>query len=168
MDVVAARRLLANMPDEVFSLYIEPLIQLHGWPFDSLDTSYDTPEKRRWFYMFDGHRIQTISDLSWERDKMSFSLAGFHPTAQRTIFGLLDQHVRGIPTAYADVINTKARFASCRAFIASTGRLPKPVILLEEWEGLRILDGNHRLAAMASLPHADQCVIDCWIGTLYP
>jgi len=99
---------------------------------------------------------------------MAFLLAGFHPIAQRTISGLLDHHVRGIPTAYANVKDTKARFASCRAFIAKTGRTPKPVILLEEWEGLRILDGNHRLAAMASLPNANECIVDCWIGTLYP
>jgi len=167
MSVIVARELLANMPDEVFSLYIEPLIQLHGWPFWSLDQPRSS-ETDDWIRMFDGHSLKTISQLSWERDQMSFSLAVFHPLAQKTIAGLLDQHIHGLSTPYAHVINTKARFDSCHTFIASTGRMPKPVILMEDWHGLRILDGNHRLAAMASFSNADKGVVDCWIGTLYP
>jgi len=164
MNTQVARKLLANMPDEVFGIYIVPLIQLHGWPFESLDTQ--SPDTALWMLMFDNQSVKMINQLSWKRYEMPFSLAVFHPRAQRTIFGLLDEHIRGIPTPYANVINTKARFRSCREFIARTGRMPVPVVLQQDPMGLRILDGNHRLAAMASFANSSNGIVDCWIGRL--
>jgi hypothetical protein len=164
MNILIARQLLANMPDEVFSLYIEPLIELHGWPFTSLD---DPPSRANalWLQMFDHQSVKSISQLSWERHEIPFSFRSFHPVAQQVIAGLVNQHVGGLNTPYANVLNTKARFASCRSYIAHTGRMPAPVILMQDWKGLRILDGNHRLAAMASFSSATAGIVDCWIGS---
>jgi hypothetical protein len=164
MNVMGARELLPNMPDEVFSLYIEPLIQLYGWPYRSIDS----PGTKRWTQAFDHQGIKTISQLSWKRHEVPFPLALFHPDAHQVIALLINQHIRGIPTATANVVNTKQKFFHARDYIARTGRMPKPVILMRDLFGgaLRILDGNHRLAAMSSVPNANDLVIDCWIGTL--
>jgi hypothetical protein len=162
MNAQIARQLLTNMPDEVFNLYIEPLIKLHGWPFHSVDS----PTFGLWFQMFDHHSLKTISELIWERQEITFSLRIFHRTSQDRIVGIVNTHVHGMNTPFANVINAKARFDRCRTYIARTGRMPVPVVLMRDFGGLRILDGNHRLAAMASFSNSHIGIVDCWIGSL--
>jgi hypothetical protein len=159
-----AKRLLAKMPDELFTLYMEPLIEEHGFPF----YAPSTPTHMPWKQLFDCHEFETICELSWKRKEIAFSLAAFHPFSQKQIQGLLYTHILGLNTDYAHIPNTEARFRRACSFIASTGRMPVPLVLMEDLDGggLRILDGNHRLAAMASFANADKGMVDCWIGAI--
>jgi hypothetical protein len=169
MNLMVARKLLANMPDDVFHIYIAPLIEAHGWPFDLSGNASNLAEARRWFLMFDRQRIETIRQLTWERESFPFSFGLFHPNAQNLMKALIDHH-SGI-AFYADltnVTNSRDKFFSARDYIARTGQMPIPVVLQNDMPGLRILDGNHRLAAMASFTNANAGMVDAWIGTLYP
>lgn len=163
MDAQVARSLLTNMPDEVFDIYIKPLIQAHGWPFSSLDEP-PTPETLRWFQMFDHQSVQTISQLTWERYVAGFVFSAFHPRAQQVIVALIKWHVGGVNTFVTNIADSRVKFFSARAYIEKTGTVPVPVILQRDPLGLRILDGNHRLAAMASFPNAEAGIVDCWLG----
>jgi hypothetical protein len=162
MDTQVARKLLTNMPDELFSLYMEPLIEEYGWPFSSPDSPTNMP----WYQLFDGLPFKTICQLSWERQEMGFSFGLFHRYAQTQILGLLQTHILGINTYYSSIPNTEARFHRAHDYIARTGRMPVPVVLIQDPRGLRILDGNHRLAAMASFSNSSNGIVDCWIGSL--
>ena len=166
MDSVRAKRLLPNMPDELFRLYMEPMISQHGWPFYSLDSPTTMP----WWQLFDCHDIRTISELLWERREFPFSIRAFHRYARTQIAGLVATHVFGDPNEYSTIPNTQTRFFRACTFVAETGRLPLPVVLMKDTntetiDDLRILDGNHRLAAMASLPNSTASIVDCWLGT---
>jgi len=161
-DVAIARAILTNMPNEVFDIYIQPLILSNGWPFRSLNS----PTLPPWLLYFDHHSIQTIGKLRWERHTMYFLLGLFHSSSQQRIVGIIDTHIRGLSTPFANITNGRQRFFRPRAYIARTGRMPVPVILMQDFGGLRILDGNHRLAALASLRNANSIVVDCWIGSL--
>lgn len=114
------------MPDELFSLYMEPLIEEHGWPF----TSPDSPTNMPWWQLFDGLPFKTICQLSWKRQEIAFSFGLFHRYAQTQISGLLMTHIRGINTEYASIPNTAARFRRARDYIEHTGRMPVPVVLI--------------------------------------
>jgi len=160
MSVEVARQLLANMPDEVFNLYIAPLIPSYGWPFQKLES----PAEGHWLLAFDHRSLKELSQLSWERLDMPFSLTVFDPSSQDRITAIGDQHIRGMSTPFAHIENARERFFRARDYIARTGRMPVPVVLMWDWDGLRILDGNHRLAAMASFSNASACTVDCWIG----
>ena len=165
MNILTARAMLANMPDEVFDIYIAPLIESHGWPFESLDRPPSNPiEGRRWFQMFDLQSVQTISQLSWKRLEIPFAHAGFHPRAHQVVTALINLHVFGVNTFVTPIANTREKFFSARAYIQETGTMPVPVILQYDSEGFRILDGNHRLAAMTSFSNNDAGIIDCWVG----
>lgn len=155
-----ARAMLRNMPDEVFRIYLEPLIRSNGWPFRGVDS----PTFGVWRNYFDGHTLKKISQLTWKREKISFRFARFHPSSKDRIRWIIGAHIYGLNTPCANVVNGRARFIRCQRYIASTARMPVPVILMRSYAGLRILDGNHRLAAMASLPNSSIGVIDCWIG----
>lgn len=150
------------MPDELFGQYMEPLIEEHGWPFSSPDSPTNMP----WWQLFDGLPFKTICQLTWARREISFSFELFHRYAQKQILGLLQTHILGINNIFSSIPNTEARFRRARDFIARTGRMPVPVVLIQDPEGLRILDGNHRLAAMSSFPNSSDGIIDCWIGSL--
>lgn len=165
MNAQVAKRLLPNMPDDLFHLYMEPMIREHGWPFYSLDSPTTMP----WWQLFDCHPLRTISELLWERHEIQFSMAVFHRYSQQQIRGLVATHTLGTDTLYATIPNTKTRFRQAREFIATTGRMPVPIVLMKDRRTptiaeLRILDGNHRLAAMASFSNAADCSVDCWIG----
>jgi hypothetical protein len=162
MDTQVARTLLANMPDELFSLYMEPLIEEYGWPFSSSDSPTNMP----WWQLFDGLSFKIICQLSWERKEFPFSFTLFHRYARTQILGLINTHIFGINNEFASIPNTEARFRRACDYIACTGRLPVPVVLIQDPEGLRILDGNHRLAAMASLSNSINGIVDGWIGSL--
>jgi hypothetical protein len=162
MHAQVARQLLHNMPDEVFELYMKPLIARYGWPYRSVDS----PTGENWFRRFDGHSLKTMSQLSWERREMPFSFDVFHPSSKERLALMVETHMRGRRTPFAQVMNAKARFFRCRDYIARTGQMPAPVILMKDPEGLRILDGNHRLAAMASFTNSGSGIVDCWIGIL--
>jgi hypothetical protein len=166
MNTQVARKLLANMPDEVFAIYIEPLIQAHGWPFTSLEAMPTSPEALRWFQMFDRQSLQTISQLSWEKYVAKFSFEAFHPRSQDIIAALVKWHIGGVNTFAANIADSRVKFFSARSYIEKTGTFPVPVILQRDPLGLRILDGNHRLAAMASFPNSGDGIVDCWIGSL--
>jgi len=159
-----ARRLLRNMPHDLFALYMEPLIAEHGFPFYSPQSPTNMP----WWQLFDCHDFRTICELSWERNEIPFSLAAFHRFSQAQIKGLLQTHILGVETVFTSIPNTQARFLRARGFIARMRRMPVPVVVIQDLDssGLRILDGNHRLAAMASFSDASECMVDCWIGTL--
>jgi len=165
---LAARKLLASMPDDVFNIYITPLIEAHGWPFHVNGSVLNPPEVRRWFQMFDHQFVQAISQLTWERRKIPFALARFHPRSYEVVAALINLHVFGVNTFVAPIANTREKFFSARAYIAETGTMPVPVILQHDLLGLRILDGNHRLAAMASFSNANDGIIDCWLGRFTP
>ena len=163
LNIRRAKRLLSKMPDDLFALYMKPLIAEHGFPFYASDTPTHWP----WTQLFDCHSFKTICELSWQRNEIAFSLEAFHRFSQKQIKELLRVHVFGEKTEYADIPNTEVRFWRARSYIAGTGRMPVPIVVMQDLDGggLRILDGNHRLAAMASLPNAAEGIVDCWIGT---
>lgn len=166
MNVLVAKRLLPNMPDELFRLYMEPMIAEYGWPFYSLSS----PATQAWQQLFDCHDLRTISQLVWERREFTFSLEAFHRLSRQQITGLLDAHILGAKNFYATIPNTNARFHRARTYIADARRVPVAVVLMKDErtpivDGLRILDGNHRLAAMASISNSTDCIVDSWIGS---
>jgi hypothetical protein len=64
-EIKRAKTMLPNIPDEVFDLFLSPLITNNiGWPFQSLaDALYGT-DWQRIFYPF---TLLGISQLVWER-----------------------------------------------------------------------------------------------------
>ena len=62
--------------------------------------------------------------------------------------------------------NGRARdsFFRSREFIQSAGRLYTPAVLVQEPQGYKIMDGNHRVAALFSLNASRQLHVDAWIG----
>jgi hypothetical protein len=150
------------MPEEVFNLWLAPLIASDGWAFTSIFSStYGTI----WYRYFEGQSIEFFHNLFWHRKNIPCSFRSFHPSSRYVIELLINTHLKNIPTIAAQVKGGKGKeiFFGLRQFIKRTGRLPAPVILVWQSGGYHIMDGNHRISALFSLGIQD-LLIDAWIG----
>ena len=158
-----ARSMFPKMPQEVFDLWLRPLIELDGWPFTSI---YADTYGTVWFQYFVLEPIEMVAELSWERKMLPFSLRLFNPGSKTTIDWIISAHMSGIKTPVAELKNGKAgeSFFRSRKFIEDTGRVHTPVVVWEDLGDFQILDGNHRIAAAHSLGLDESFFLDTWIG----
>jgi hypothetical protein len=120
-----------------------------------------------WHQFFDGHSIQAISKLYWNRQQLPCSGNLFHPSARKIIKWIIEAHIHGRSTPVANLKKGKAgeSFPRSRKFILRTGRLHTPAVLIKQPQGYQIMDGNHRIAAFFSLNPTTNSVLNAWIGT---
>ncbi|MDZ4404228.1 hypothetical protein [Prosthecobacter sp.] len=158
-----AKGMLPKMPEDVFNIWIRPLIESNGWPFESIHSLHSN---RNWFQYFGGNSIQTISNLVWHSQQIPLLGSRLHPNSQQIINWIILSYVHGRPTPVTKIKNGKGResFLRSRQFIKSTGRLHTPLVLLEDSLGYHILDGNHRFAACVSLRPTPLFTVDAWIA----
>jgi hypothetical protein len=101
--------MMVNMPDEVFEIYLVPLILTDGWPFKTLDS----PTFGVWWDYFDHHTVKQISQLTWERNEIPFSLYSFHQVAKDRIHWIIGAHIYGRSTPCANIEDGKNAFFQC-------------------------------------------------------
>jgi hypothetical protein len=141
-----------------------------GWPPpDPLDGS-------AWKYIL-GHRpLPWWQQVSWtlEEDDLEFdSLCG---GTKRIVVDMLNTHVGGGPARYPVGPDGKERFSSALRYIAQHGSIPRPLIAMRINDGISVLDGNHRIAALCFCRQAREEIVKqggvaplenhpIWIGT---
>ena len=152
---------MVNMPAAVFDMYIVPIVGRIGWPFTSIHSSTFGTE---WTNVLDHQSLETIANLLWHRRDLPFSKIRFLPNSQSIISRLRGCHLYGQPDPLSRISDGRMRFFKFRQFSAQHGRIPAPAVLMFDSGAYRILDGNHRVAALASLPNASILMLDCWIG----
>ena len=160
MGETLAKRVLNKMPNEVFDIYIAPIVRVYGWTFTNKHspTSFST-----WSGVFGKQSLETIANLDWKRREISLGGSLFHPRSQKLIGILYGECVKG-KARITNVANSQARFDRIRSFVKRTGRLPAPVILMKSYSGLLILDGHHRIAALLSL-RLSANLFSAWVGS---
>ena len=96
---------------------------------------------------------------------LTFDMSCLDPISNATIDTLIKKHVHNLDTTGGfNVLNSKSRFFGFVKFIQSTGNNPAPIIGINTDSGLRILDGNHRLAALTYLGLRGRVQWNTWIG----
>lgn len=173
-----AQVMFPNMPDPVFDIWLAPLIETGGWPFTFLKQS---TANTGWHRLLDGVSLESIARRVWTRHVIPCSLDAFDHMAIQTILGICAAHIPDwpaiIPNLSPDQVRNllsilrglkggqaSASFKRSRSYVYEHGKLHTPAVLLQEPSGLKIMDGNHRLAAMFSLPRYETRYIDAWIG----
>ena len=173
-----ARALFPSMPDSVFKIWLAPLIDTGGWPFTHLKQS---TANTGWHRLLNGVSLESIARRVWTRQVIPCSFDAFDHSAIHTILGICAAHIPGWPTTIPylspdQVLNfitilrglkgglASASFQRSRAYVYEHGKLHTPAVLLQEPGGLIIMDGNHGLAAIFSLPMSETRCIDAWIG----
>jgi hypothetical protein len=164
VNLEKARKMLPKMPQEVFDLWIAPLVESDGWPFNTvMDIAIG-----RWGTYLDGHTLNSLSNLNWKRQNLSSQFTGFSPNTKRLILALMKQYVFGVQTLQGRIKNGPARFRRALDYIRAYRTLPRPVILIQNFFHYDLMDGNHRLAALMASGLANQVNVPAWIGSTLP
>lgn len=149
------------MPEQVFKLYIEPLIKDLGWSY----TSPSSIVSQGWYEAFDRHQLNVIVELKWDSGETNYGSLKFHPDSARRLDWILEAHLDGLVNPCSSVRNGKQRLESSVAYIERSHRLPNPVVFMDSPQGFRILDGNHRLAAALLVSRKINTRIPYWLGS---
>jgi hypothetical protein len=146
-----------HIPDEVLSMWLDPLAELYGWPFETLD---DSTDDTKWRYILTFMPLRELHDLTWNLESIDIATQPFRPGSLDAVQGLLQQHTMGYDTLYADLINTKERFWTCASYVRDHGTIPKPLVLHEIDGAVHLLDGNHRLAAVRFVSQIPEMAVE--------
>jgi hypothetical protein len=150
------------MPDEVFEMWIAHGLQ-HGleWKF-SPDS--ETAAGTDWEGFF-GHKSLTFwRNADWTLTSIIPSPELFHLETKARVIAIIGWCVYGKQTPTANVHDSKNRFATFTEIIRKAGKLPCPVVGAKTGDGLEIVDGNHRLAAVVYLELANSLNLPIWIA----
>jgi hypothetical protein len=151
-----------NMPDEVFNTWLLPIIRDHNtWPYLNVFSLHPSDQWQRYFRSFS---INDFSNCKWNRKTLTFATDCLDPISNNTIDTLIRDHVYGFETPARNVRDSKSRFFTFVEFIQRTGTIPAPIIGINTRDGLGIIDGNHRLAALTHLGLRGCINCDTWLG----
>jgi len=159
-DIV--RTMLATMPTEVFDKFLKPLINSYGWPFRTILTSLVGTE---WHRILHPLTLESLSQLKWIRHEFILKKESLCPSSLSDIGYVIENKTRNI-WAFIGRDSQPCRDSLIwhEKFIAETGRFSAPVTITLNIDGLRILDGNHRIAALFTLGLVGTFKVDAWVG----
>jgi hypothetical protein len=163
-EIEKARSILYNVPDEMFDFWLIPIIEENEFPFTNIN---DEIGNTIWFGFFGYLPLETFANLKWHRKRnlvpgnIPFKKSSIEIINCIITYNLTDKWTLG----NRPMFNCKERFSYHVAFMQRTGRFFAPIILRPTVDGLMVLDGSYRLAALFSMER-DDILIDAWIGTL--
>jgi len=156
----AARATLPNVPEEVFSLWLDERIDVLGWD----------PLHPRWQGLFRNRPIAYWRNLPWHKLDIPLQINQLNPECQGILSQLL-AGLAGLPSQVTAVTgNSPARVGSILRYMQTHGTWPNSIILVTEGTFYLVADGFHRLAAFVRIQSAPMSgallrpVHSAWIG----
>lgn len=158
-----AKSMLPNMPDEVFDGFLKPLIIDHfGWPFTSVN---DLSNETEWFRILHPFSLKSFSNLQWQKIYFVFNQGILHPVSRGDINLIIMNNILDMFPSPEHSESSRDTLTRNKAFIKSTGQLPSPPVTAITPNGVKIFDGNHRVAALFDLGLNNKIPVDTWHGT---
>jgi len=159
-----AKSMFPNMPDEVFNLWLAPLIINDiGWPFHAIE---DSTADTNWFRILHPYSLSVLSQLKWDLDSFLINKNVFCPLSNADINLIILNKSFDIQAFIVwDSESSRRTLAWHKEFIEITGGLCAPIAAVFTPSGIKVFDGHHRIAALLDLDLYDSIAIDAWIGT---
>ncbi len=161
-DLYQAISMLNELPARVGEDFLAPLIQDIGWPFKCIkDNLLDTD----WHRILYPLTLEQFAQLKWCRKKFLLDKDMLHPVSKDDIHLIIRNQIENVWTAIGrDSEYCRQSTAWHKRSILSARRFCAPVTLAFTADGLKILDGNHRVAALFDTGLCKTVEIDAWIG----
>ncbi len=136
-----ARNTFPDFLPEVFTLWLDDRIKKNGWP----------PSGIEWQGFLLGESIEYWQQLSWDEAQMTLKPSDLGPMSLRIAVQIIEaaQGKNNLISAY--ISNTRERFQSSLQFVIEHRSLPSKVLLLRGPDGLEVIEGNHRIAALLAV-----------------
>lgn len=156
----AAREALSQVPEEVFSLWLDERIGVLGW----------SPQHSRWQGLLRNRPLAYWQHLCWTKCQVPMQSNYLNPEC-RWILNQLLAGLSGLPSIVTAVTgNSPARVESILQYMKVNGTWPNSIILVNEGLHYLVADGFHRLAAFSALQSSPQMSTilrvthSAWIG----
>jgi len=117
----AAKSMFPNMPDEVFDIFLKPLIEVYGWSF--VDVKESVPVESEWFRILYPCTLFAISQFVWNRRGFSI-LDTFHNVTIQDIELLIRIHKGTHP----EIGENRLTISRHKETIMNTGSFSAPII----------------------------------------
>lgn len=132
-----ARRLLPQMPEEIFQLWLDGRIEANGWP--PVGDVWDAALRHRSF--------QIWQRLQWRKELLHLDLIRMHPATVEIVQSLSQAYFDGMPNSYSAYLgDSRPRFTSIMNHVQRHRQLPSVLIFLADDSLYDVVDGCHRLA----------------------
>jgi hypothetical protein len=155
------REFFPYMPDEVFEMWLEPFIQQFGWPFTKIT---DDLSGTGWSILLRDNSLHDWNQLIWSRLDVEFTKIDFAIETREVIQSIIGHCVHGLPTRTANPQNTKERFTACTEFVRLHNTIPKPILVISRNNKIKVIDGNHRIAALLHVGMPKGYRLPIWIA----
>ena len=158
-----AKSLFPGMPEYVFKNAIGQFIPDIGWPFLSI---YELTDQTNWCRLFHPFSLLSFSSLSWKFGNIKIDERLFD-TNTRTDINII------IANQTQDILEETGRDCeACRRslmfhkdYIVSNGKIYEPITVAVTSDlFIKIVDGNHRIAALKVLNMLGKYNIPAWLG----
>lgn len=161
-DVLRAASMLNELPMEVGQGFLVPLIQDIGWPFHSVQDSLHGTDWHRILHPF---TLEQFAQLRWCRKSFLLNKNYLHPVSINDIELVVRNLTENVwALAGRDPEPSRESFAYHRSRLLSTQDFCAPVTLALTPVGFKVLDGNHRIAALLDSGVSEIVDLDAWVG----
>ena len=162
-QVELARQMMPFMPKVVFDAFLGKLIE-EGveWPFHAPD---GPPMCSDWYRILYPFSLASLGRLTWERRSVCLGVESLFPGSKDDI-ELLRRNLRTneIGLLGRDPEPYKQQVLRNYNFILENDELPSEPILGVTECGLKVFDGNHRIAAIYELGLESSMEFAAWVG----
>lgn len=145
VDFATIKRDLPHRPDDVVDQWLLKLANR------APDTGWPPPEplgSNAWKYILGGRPLSWWKKVTWNLEERDINFDALCQGTKRIVTNMVDGHVNGTLNLYS--ADSDIRFRSALAQIAKTGTLPRPLVVMQLKDGLSVIDGNHRVAALCT------------------
>jgi hypothetical protein len=145
----AIKKDLPNFPDQIIKDWLEPFAEDEGWP----------PAAERWRYLLKETDLDRWRSVNWKLEEHDFTRLSLSLSCMASLRALLRAYVEGEDNEYFQALGErgKERFHIQLHQLIDHGVFPSPPVLVDHGEGLEIMDGNHRIAALCAWHQLREC-----------
>ena len=154
--------MLSELPAEVGEGFLAPLIQDIVWPFQSIK---DNLHGTDWHRIFHPLTLEQFAQLSWCRKKFLLDKDLLHPVSVEDIRLVIRNKTEDVWAFVGrDSKPSRESLAYHSMRVLRTHDFCAPVTLAMTSDGLKVLDGNHRVAALLDMKMSKTVELDAWVG----
>jgi len=150
------------MPPEVFDEWLVPIIAHQGWPFTSI---YESIYTENWSGLFVDVSLAEWASFAWKKDLIQKGDLRLHPESVKLIMDIVMQFKKlNAPLTRTPITGSRERVDSALSFLVSNSSIPGFLTGHSTGNGIRLVDGHHRMAACWIANASLTMDIPCWIA----
>jgi hypothetical protein len=135
---------LPQWPDEVIEQWLLKVANRGpetGWPPPE-------PLKEPCKFVLGERPLSWWRAVTWRLEEHELNIDRLSASTRRVVREMIDAHIGGVSNVHTRVPESKLRFTAALEYVSEHGTIPKPPLAMRMRDGIIVIDGNHRVAAL--------------------